>query len=565
MYYFLRILLYLVWAFQLESVSYKSYLSIFAIGLLAHGLLVINDGSYGDGWFIEYLIRQDDWAVLKDWYSAHGAEWIFWIYKFLEPASSHVYKGISLLCLLIIAFLNFKILAGYTPLSEADALRVSLFALIWPFFHILVWTLMLPVMICGVFFYLGWFLLFYYQRQTAHFTWYGLGLILTTLSFQYQAFLPYHLVFVLIYFFSNNGFSLQGNWVESKPKFLEFFQKNWILIIVPFVFYGVKSLILDTGVKIDQYNTILISLKTPFYFLKNIVRALTEPFVGVFYALIDGWWIFIPVLLVSIILYKRISKDQLVETDARYLRGIWIFGLLMIMAISLGHSLTEKTAKLMSIKSRHVMFAGMGAGLVLLGGIRLLMYKLGESWRKKERLIFVLVLASWVVVDIYLYLNWQARWAKDRAIAYQLERQGPLSNTSIYFLRDRFPLGVDPRYDYNDFTFVRFWRHGRRREYLGVTPHIQRGRQDIEAAQDGVQKWENRWMRGTVALKNFDPKGCMAEVVVSPKNFRLKSLMGLRYLWFKWFYPDRMNSLFEGLVNVEMRSLKSNAYGKACD
>lgn len=533
------------------------------VGLVSHGLLVINDGSYGDGWFVEYLIIQGDWAALKGWYVDHGAPWVFWLFKALEPVSSHVYKSGSLICLFAIAFLNFQILARYSPLSEVDSLWVSLLAMVWPFYHILVWTLMLPAMICGVLFYLGWFLLFYHQSQKARSIWFGIGFLLIILSFEYLAFLAYHFAFILIYFLSQNAFSMQMDRVELKSKILSFSKQNWVLMIVPFIFYGTKALVFDAGVKIEGYNAILISLKTPLYFVKNIVRALIEPFVGVFHALIDSWWILIPALLISGIFYKRTSKKRAIETDIRYLKGIWIFGLLMIMAISFGHTLTEKTAKLMSIKSRHVMFAGMGAGLVLLAGIRLLMYKLGESWRKREGLILALILVSWIVVDIHLYLVWQARWAKDRAIAHQLEQQGPLPNTSIYFLRDRFLLGVDPRYDYNDFTFVlqTAWKEER---YLGITPHFQRGRQDLEAAQEGIQMWESGWVRGTVALKDFNTKGCMAEAVVSPKEYKLKSLIGLRYLWYKWFYPDKMNGLFENLVHVEIRSLKSDAFGNPC-
>ena len=65
-----------------------------------------------------------------------------------------------------------------------------------------------------------------------------------------------------------------------------------------------------------------------------------------------------------------------------------------------------------------------------------------------------------------------------------------LPNTSIYFLRDRFPLGVDPRYDYNDFTFdlQQAWHN---EGSLGITPHFQRNRPDPEAALDGIQKWQS--------------------------------------------------------------------------
>lgn len=57
----------------------------------------------------------------------------------------------------------------------------------------------------------------------------------------------------------------------------------------------------------------------------------------------------------------------------------------------------------------------------------------------------------------------------------------------------------------------------------------------------------------------------MAEVTVAPKEYKQKPLIGLRYLGYKWLDPEKMTEYFKSLVQVEMRSLKTNAYGKPCD
>jgi len=100
---------------------------------------------------------------------------------------------------------------------------------------------------------------------------------------------------------------------------------------------------------------------------------------------------------------------------------------------------------------------------------------------------------------------------------------------------------------------------------LGITPHIQGSRKDIITARDAIKKWESGWTRGTVALADFNPEGCMAGVTVAPKEYRQKPLIGLRYLGYKWLAPDQLSGFFKRLVQVEMRSLKTNAYGKPCD
>jgi hypothetical protein len=547
----------------MNSISWKTYFLIVIVGCVSHGLLVINDGSYGDGRFVEFLIGKGDWDAIRVWYRDHGAPWIYWLYKFLGPVSNHIYKGVSLICLLAIALLNYQFLTRYSPLSERDAFWVSVLALVWPFYHMLVWSLMFPAMLYALCFYGGWFLLFYHKGQKAYPIWYGLGLLLVVVSFLYPSFLVLHFVFVMIYFLFQNGYPERMDRSELISRALRFSKGNWFLILVPFIFHGLRGYNSTASGEYAQYNAILISLKTPFYFLKNIVRTLVEPVVGLFHTLIDGWWILLPALLLFGVICIKKSQDPPVATNTRHIQGMVVFGLLMIMAISFGPALTAKTAKLMSIKSRHVMFAGMGAGLVLLATVRWLTVKGGMVWRRREGSIMALILISWIAMDIYFYLSWQARWAKDRAITYHLQEKDPLPGTSIYFLRDRFRLGVDPRYNDNDFTFILNKAWGKERT-LGIAPHIQRNRPDIEAALEQIQKWKNNELRGIVALGDFKPEGCMAEVTVASKEYKQKPWIGLRYLGYKWMAPDKIPGFFDSLVKVERHSLKTNAYGKPC-
>jgi len=44
----------------MNFISWKTYFLIVTLGLVSHGLLVVNDGSYGDGWFLGFLIGKGD-------------------------------------------------------------------------------------------------------------------------------------------------------------------------------------------------------------------------------------------------------------------------------------------------------------------------------------------------------------------------------------------------------------------------------------------------------------------------------------------------------------------------
>ena len=52
----------------MNSNSWRTYFLFVTVGLVSHGLLLINDGSYADGWFLEYYIGLGRWDVVKDWW-----------------------------------------------------------------------------------------------------------------------------------------------------------------------------------------------------------------------------------------------------------------------------------------------------------------------------------------------------------------------------------------------------------------------------------------------------------------------------------------------------------------
>ena len=143
-------------------------------------------------------------------------------------------------------------------------------------------------------------------------------------------------------------------------------------------------------------------------------------------------------------------------------------GSILLVTLSITYGLVWKTVKIMSVKSRYAFPANFGYGLFLFGGIHWLFNK---YWTQKKELIqpiLVVILVAMVLVNINLYAMWQARWARTASVIHNLKPITPVPNANIYFLKDRFPLGVDTREYAVDFTLmlVEAWNT---HQHIGIT------------------------------------------------------------------------------------------------
>ena len=48
------------------------YLLIGVMALLSHGLLLLNDGMYWDGWLLDNHLAEDDWGEVNKWATDSG-------------------------------------------------------------------------------------------------------------------------------------------------------------------------------------------------------------------------------------------------------------------------------------------------------------------------------------------------------------------------------------------------------------------------------------------------------------------------------------------------------------
>ena len=537
------------------------YLTILAVGLLAHGMLLLNDGNYMEGWFLDSLIQLGNWEEVKRYWVQVGYPFQYWLHvKFVQIPIIKL-RVLSFIWILLTALFQYKILTRFTPLTEKQSLLLTVFALVWPFYHLLVWSVFAPVMICWVLFYAGWYYYLCQKEKKSHLLLYLPSLTLMTLSFTYPVFLTHHLAFLLIYALSLWGYSIPTQLGELKTRSIAFLKQNWVPLLLPFVFYYLKNMFYPVSI---DYNKIhFFSLETLLSILKNIFRNLTEPILSIAYSMPTFWFVLIPMLLAaSFFLFKYFKQDPEPE-GRRFALGMIGVGLILIVTLSITYGLVWKTVKIMSAKSRYAFGANLAYSLVLLGGVHWLFNK---YWAQRKQLIqpvLYLLLTAMILVDINFYAMWQARWARTASIIHNLKQQTPIRHANVYFLQDDFPLGVDTKVYASDFTLmlIEAWNQHR---YIGITPHSQRKQTRVEIARRIIQKWKDKSLYFYGLAEQFNPKGCFAEVVVSPKKYHQEVLIGFRYLFYRLLQPRQMPQFLEDLTEVKIRPLNIDVENNAC-
>lgn len=537
------------------------YIFFIVVGLLAHGFLLLTDGSYGDGWFLEYLIKQGKWDVIKEWWYSHGYPLHYLLQRLYGGVSILTYRVFSLAWILLTAIFQYKILTRFTPLTEQQCRYVTVFALIWPFYHMLVWSMFVTGMMFPVLFYAGWYNYLCLKEKKRHPFLYLPSLALIFLSFNSPACLTYNYAFMAVYGLSTVGYSVKFQPGEFKTKLVVFLKSNWVVAILPIGFFYLKNKFYPVSTSYNQLE--LISVKSFLSIIKNIFRIITEPILSILYSIPTFWFVMIPGLVAVFFISKKYMKNHPDPADQKYALGMIGIGLIFIVTMSITYGLVWKTAKMMSIKSRHAFLGNFGTGLFFLGSVHWLFNK---YWNHKKRLvqpILFMVLVAMIFVNINLYAMWQAKWARTVSIIHNLEQLKPVPKASLYFLKDDFPLGVDARDFPSDFTFMLIdaWEQN---HFIGITPHYQGKQTRTQAAQRIIEGMETQSERLHSIIEGFDRNGCLAEVVVSSKKYHQQALIGFRYLFYRLLKPGQMPQFLKDLTEVKLSPLHIDAWNQPC-
>ncbi len=533
---------------------------------LAHGLALINDGIYYDGWLFFTYLREQRWDMLSDFYSKNGLPQaaLPWMALSLFADFNAAHKWIAWLSLLVAAALVLLIAREINRLtqwlSEREAYLIALISLIFPAVQttaelsLLHYQTTLPIFLLGA----------YADLRSIRMTSVGrIGLRLAALvcfawSFMNGGELVFYFGYLLLH-------ALVVNYAAGKFSFRTFARYALTridLVLLPFVYWWLTRTYTPAhGVFGDYNHPSLSSVLT----LSNWGKFL---YYSVLLQIINAYWLLpmliaLPLLLISPLWRWLVPMPftQTANSHRRIAIGLIVCGAFLLLMAMLPYVAVGKYVDgLHGYRTRHAMLVAIPIGILIVGVLRLI-----AARAQLTRWLIVSFALACVAANIDTYIAWQARYVRDRAIMSELSKLSGAAQTSVFLIDDQF--------DWND-------RHAREiaphafyewsimlRQVFGAPANDRDGKIGFESGEfefeskrqqmlDARNTPLNADINNPYFIGGADPDGCRATLTIRPTQFaRGLSSFGMvqRYWLARFVRPSELPALLDGLVELSMQ------------
>jgi len=193
---------------KLRWSSKGNYLILLLATFLLHGLLLLNDGIYVDGWLYYVNLSEQRWALLSDYFLQQGIPQAVYLYRLLAlfPNFIAAHKVVAFLSLLLSGFLIYAIVTELQFTSKYENLVLALFTLAFPGYQFAVEISHLWNLLPYTLFLVGWWLAFRAERASQsgenrlHLLARAGALLVLLISFMNASLLVYYFGFLLFFF-----------------------------------------------------------------------------------------------------------------------------------------------------------------------------------------------------------------------------------------------------------------------------------------------------------------------------------------------------------------------------
>ncbi|MDO8303740.1 MAG: hypothetical protein Q7T18_10905 [Sedimentisphaerales bacterium] len=214
-----------------------NYLLIGLFALIAHGLLLLNDGVYWDGWLIYVGKFKDRWDLISGIYADRGGLPIYtafhWVlYQF--PYFVFGYKFVAYLFILFSSLFVYRIAALLIG-SPQIALFIALISLTYPADQANVELIVIPYLLSYFLFWLGCLFLTIAISKQRRATWWHVGAVVSLL-------LSFRMYSLLVYFYSFLFLLFLVWWSKKDRKpFIDvvvtYARAYWFFFLLPILFW----------------------------------------------------------------------------------------------------------------------------------------------------------------------------------------------------------------------------------------------------------------------------------------------------------------------------------------
>ena len=400
------------------------YLILFAIYLIAHGLMLTCNGIFWDDWVL-YDVKSD--AVI-DIFWQNGGIWggYFHVFMLSLPKSIFCYRLLIFLSFMFSGFFLNEIMKKITEIDSFSRLIIIIFFLIFPVNSARIALICAPYAICHFsFFFAFWIITMFSDKIFLRVLAAGLFLF----SFTTNSLLVYYLLVLIFLFYC---FYCEFSFKFSLPDLKKYLLKNIDLIFLPVLFWIIKCLFFRPYGLYKNYNTISAEniIQSPHNFYHLVLKS---SFFDVIRLSLDVFNNHIVVslgtaLLILIILIRL--KYVHVEGSVRkhligIFAGIFVFFLGVFPYLAVG-----KAPYLNDWGSRFQLLVPLGVALIICYVLKFLL--------RREVLVFVFsfFIAIFLLTDISIYFDYQKDWYKQLSLVENFKENEIIRNKSTFLMCD---------------------------------------------------------------------------------------------------------------------------------
>jgi len=524
------------------------YLIIMFVGLITHGLLLLNDGVYWDGWILySKLVKK---GSLSQWFIEAGRPFDFCFHWALGHFPDYIlgYRLIVFLSIMFIGVLIYEICNRSKLVTRGEGLLIALIVLTYPVFNVGIEITIAPYLFFYMLFCLAVFFAFRAKETVGivHCVWRLLSLFIFFVSFSLYSLLIFFFGFILIlivYECRLKSFSLR--------QIILFFPRHIDYLILPFIFWFWNQRVFLLSEFYKQRSDKLFQfawapMKNCFIgFLKYAVCDQWAESAGklflfplcILLIFLFAWWIFNTFKITIFSWFKsRVSPWHFI-----------IAGIVMFIAGVFPYLVVGAYPKMYSWDTRNALLLGLPVSLILVGLFRLIFFRRGENLGRLGFVIIVTLIAAFSLSNINTYLFRQAAWIKVRSVIYNLSQKRCAKNISFFSVDQR--VGIPP--DEENYFYV--WASIFAKSW-GDESHIGFPGRFSPLVVNTIGNYyifiERGYNFNDAAL---DPKGAQVILVISPGPEAKDSLtMAMRYFKCRFFRPENMGDYLASVTLLHM-------------
>jgi hypothetical protein len=521
--------------------------------LAVHGLLLLNDGVYWDGWLIYTWLKGGDRAALQAWASESGVPWLAYLHAAMGRLPDVVagYKAVAFALTLASALLVYRICRESGFLGRFESVAVALLSLCYPAFQARVELILLPYLLFYALFLLGVWLALRAERAVGarqHIAWRCGALACLYTSFAVNSLLLYHFGALLFLFLSvrqTRGLSWLALFTRLLPRRADYLAMPvlyWIVTRALFPVHGHYAA--------SQYNQISFSpgsvLQSGAQFFAN---GLWAPFNESLLPFVERPALFLLALVLSAWGYQALRVGSFRWGGRAGAGGLLAYGLMLLAAAILPYVAVGKWPTAHGWESRHALLMAVPVALVTVAVLRLAFSAADGRLGRTGWVLAVVLVAGFSLSTIDAYVGWQARWVKDRSVMLKLADMPQAKACSVFWIDDRLPFGGEDSYRFYEWAYLykQVWGDERR---IGIDHSS--GPERLASLAGKGNLFTSRW-----ALGGLDPAGPQARLTIrcapgrTADPYRLSAL----YQFYRFMRPGKMDAFLRSVAEVDVQPL----------